>query len=471
MKSRLLKNLSANALQLVINQSAAFVAFYLLSANLNKSNFGQLNLVLAILLAAFNILSLGIDQVVIKKIAAGDDLPQLLSLYCLHVLLAGSLFYLALLTGYSFFGHTHNTYWLLLLIGIGKLMQFFSSPFKQIANGLERFRLLSCMSVVSNCARGLGLLIMAYFHAISLGHIVAIFIVADTAELFISFLLFKLYIHKSIVVKWNRAPYISLVRESIPQTGVVLITSALARFDWIFIGFTLPAARLAEYSFAYKIFEIATMPLLAIAPMLIPRFTRLFKNDDSGKPGLISLIKTEIAVAMLTVLLLNLCWSPIIDAVTAGKYGAVNKQTIFILSLCMPFLYINNFLWTILFAKGKLKIILHSFVITLLINVVGDIILIPLYKNQGAALAYLLSCIVQCVFYTNQAAITGFYKIWQTFLACTLSACITGFSCRYLITNVVVALPAAAIIYSAILIATRQIKPADKNLIRQFFEQ
>jgi O-antigen/teichoic acid export membrane protein len=60
-------------LQLVANQLFGLVIFYILSTSLSKDNFGLLNLALAILLGVFNILSCGMDQLVVKKIAADDD--------------------------------------------------------------------------------------------------------------------------------------------------------------------------------------------------------------------------------------------------------------------------------------------------------------------------------------------------------------------------------------------------------------
>jgi O-antigen/teichoic acid export membrane protein len=135
-----------------------------------------------------------------------------------------------------------------------------------------------------------------------------------------------------------------LVKQSLPQVGVVLITSALARFDWLFIGFMVSAIKLAEYSFAYKVFEISTLPLLAIAPLLIPRFTQLFKDENYTGNNLKLLIRVEMIIATFTGLLLNMCWNPLIDQITGGKYGAVNSSTIFILSL-----------WPALHLKTKAK--------------------------------------------------------------------------------------------------------------------
>lgn len=466
MRGKLAGNLSVNALQLILNQVFGLGIFYMLSTSLDKSDFGRINLALAVLLSVFNILSLGIDQLIIKKIASGSAVQSTLSLYICHVLLTGLSFYGLLLAGKYLFPQT-EIYNLIILIGIGKLLMFFSTPLKQVANGLEKFNLLAYMSVISNLVRCAGLLLSGLLHLLSVQNIVFIFIAGDLIELLFCIALFKRAIKVPLLIKWDKANYIKLLRESLPQTGVVVITSALARFDWIFIGFILSAAKLAEYSFAYKIFEIATLPMLAIAPLLIPLFTKLFRQKDIAAENLKFLIRAEIIVAAFTALLLNICWSPLIDQVTSGKYGMVNSKTIFILSLCMPLLYVNNFLWTINFAQGRLKMILYSFVVTLLVNISGDIILIPLYKNEGAAFAFLLSCLAQTVFYLQKNDIPVLRTIWQPLIICTACAVMSGLVAGIVFSNMWLMILLSVLIYLVLLVITAQFRFSDAGNFRR----
>src|SRR5258708_3789972 len=153
MKRKLVNNLSANTLQLIINQLFGLVIFYILSIGLDKNSFGEINLALALMLAIFNILSFGIDQIVVRKVASGENPQHVLSLYLSHVLLTGTAFYALLLFGKGLFSPSISSYNLILLIGAGKLAIYFSTPFKQSAIGMERFRLLAYMSVISNIAR------------------------------------------------------------------------------------------------------------------------------------------------------------------------------------------------------------------------------------------------------------------------------------------------------------------------------
>jgi O-antigen/teichoic acid export membrane protein len=463
MKGRLLQNLSVNAVQLIVNQLLGLGIFYVLSTGLDKNTFGQINLALAILMAVFNILSCGIDQLVIKKIAAGADIHAVVSLYIVHVLFAGLVFYGLLFCGYLLFANYNLVYTLVLLIGIGKLMLFFSSPFKQAANGMERFRMLAYMLVASNLLRCVGVIILALMHHLTLHYIIMVFIAGDMAELLFCIFLFSSSTKIPLNIKWSKTNYFQLLREALPQTGVVFITSALARFDWIFIGVLVSAVKLAEYSFAYKLYEISTLPLLAIAPLLIPRFTKLFQQIDIPTDELKLLARVEMIIAAFTVLALNICWAPVIDSLTAGKYGAVNVKTIFILSLCLPLLYLNNFFWTIYFAQGRLKMILTSFVITFSVNVAGDIILIPFFKNEGAAFAFLASGIVQTIYYLKQNRINELKNIWQPLVLCTLCALSGGFMAKMLFQNSWIVAISAVVLYGSLLFVTNQLNSFNRD--------
>ena len=469
MKGKLVNNLSANTLQLTINQLFGLVIFYILSTGLDKNSFGQVNLALALMLAIFNVLSFGIDQIAVRKVASGENPRLILWLYIGHVLLTGIAFYGLLLFGKALFSSTINAYDVVLLVGCGKLMIYFSTPFKQVAIGMERFRLLAYMSVVSNIARACCLIVLALLHSISLRSVIIVFISGDVLELGIGLYLFKQATGLPSIIKWSKNSYTALLKESLPQFGVVIITSALARFDWIFIGIVLSAIKLAEYSFAYKVFELSALPLLAIAPLLIPWFTRIFKNREAPVTDLKLLARMELVIAAFTIVLLNICWAPVIDKLTAGKYGAVNERTIFILSLCIPLLYLTNFFWTISFAKGRLKMIFTAFIITLSVNVAGDIVLIPIYKNEGAAIAYLAGYLAQTIFFIARNDTKTLNKIFYNLIICTGCACLSVFLAKILFVNSWLAVISSILFYAASLFVTMQIRLSDWKRLREVF--
>jgi O-antigen/teichoic acid export membrane protein len=471
MKRKLIHDISVNSFQVIVNQLCGLGIFYVLSVSLTKNIFGELNWSLAILLTAFSILSFGIDQASIKKIASGNDAGQVLSTYISHVLIVGFFFYTLLLVSWFFvpgFFHQHH---LLLFLGIGKLMLFFSTPFKQLANGLEKFRVLFYMSVCSNIIRSIALIIFAFAGFLNLRTIIIIFIIGDTVELILSLIITKYIIKTPLIIRWNKKNYLSLIKESMPLMGVAVFTSAIARFDWIFLGLLASNIILAEYSFAYKVFEVSTLPLLAIAPILIPRFTKLFhssvKQDVNKSKELFVLLRIEIIAASSVGLILNILWIPVIDFITHGKYGAVNHYTILLLSICTPFLYFNNFLWTILFAQGRFKLIFNIIFITCLVNIIGDIFLILFFKAEGAALAYLLAMLVQFILYFFKIEIEGIQRTWQLLIFIPACAIISGILATFFFHNNLFILFMSLLFFATLLLLSNQFRVKDWQIFKQ----
>ena len=93
MKRQFTRDISLNVFQVVINQVCGLGIFYILSTHLDKSDFGEVNWSLAVLLTLFGILAFGIDQVAVRRIASGQDEKKVLSVYISHVLFSGSFVY------------------------------------------------------------------------------------------------------------------------------------------------------------------------------------------------------------------------------------------------------------------------------------------------------------------------------------------------------------------------------------------
>jgi O-antigen/teichoic acid export membrane protein len=466
MKRKFLHDISVNTLQLIIVQSCGVIIFYLLSTRLGKNEFGEINWALAVLLTSFGVLAFGIDQIAIRRIASGINPAQLLTNCITHVLIAGCFFYIILWVSSILFSSFFNQHQVLLLLGIGKLMIFFSTPFKQLATGLEKFKSLLLMAITSNVLRAVALVVFAGMNQLNVQVIVTIFIAGDLAELLVCLFIVQRMLNVPLKLKWNKSEYMDLVKEALPQFGVAIFSSALSRLDWIFLGILASNVILAEYSFAYKVFEVATLPMLVIAPVLIPRFTKLFHSEADKMPqakiiDLFVLLRLEIIVASLVALFLNILWVPIIDLITDHKYGLVNKTTILLLTASMPFLYFNNFLWTINFAKGRLKMIFYVFLISFLFNLVGDIVLIPFFKAEGAAVAYLVAIFVQSVVYLKKTNLVGLQKNSFRLLLILLTAIVSGVLITKLFSELWVNLLLAPAFYILLLYLTRQIKFTD----------
>jgi O-antigen/teichoic acid export membrane protein len=468
-KNRFFRNVSANTFLLIINQIFGLAIFYALSRGFDKNLFGQINWSLAVLLTVFGVLTFGIDQVMVKKIAAGYNRFSLFTTYLVHVLISGGVFYCLLLLCYLFSPKLLTQQPFLLFIGIGKLGIFFSTPFKQLASGLEKFGVLFMMSIVSNILRGTALLILLIFHMMSVQNVLITFIAGDLLELALCIVLAKTLLKTPFRIRWNKRKQLLMLKESLPQTGVVLFTAIMSRFDWILIGVLVSSSRLAEYSFAYKIFEVSTLPLLIIAPIMIPLFTRLHRRSENIA-SLLFFLEWQIIIASLIALLLNVSWIPVMDFISVGKYGSVNSETIFLLSLSMPLLYFTNYLWTINFAKGNLKLVFKIMAVSFAVNILSCSILIPLYKNEGAAIAYVITALVQLILYLQKKSLNIPLKRVYLLVFWPLAAIFCGFIASRYNTHPALHISIAVFLYLAVVFMSKQVRIKDWKTLQSLYQ-
>ena len=462
-KQKLIKDISANAVQTIAVQVFGILIFYFTSKYLPKDQFGDLNWSMATCATAIAICSLGLDLIFVKKVASGENVLMFARIHLFHTVLTGV--FLIVLTGiltaliYPGFGRAHPVF---LFVLASLSLSNIANSFKLGLNGLESYGKLARISVVANSVKLL--LILAVFLAgnFSVLNVTLVFILTSLAELILSYYFLKRELNHKIRPALVVTEYKYFILESLPQLGVVLFDSALARIDWILLGIIGTAAVTAEYSFAYKIFEISKLPMLIIAPVLLTRFSNIFKDNEilaSSSSSINLFFRIEMFVIMLIPVFLVVTWSPIIDFFTDGKYGAANETTFLILSGCVPMHAVINFLWTIGFVKGRLKPIMVITIIVSVINVVFNLLLIPYYAGEGAALAFLLSTITQLILYIIFIRKSGFNIRFAPAVFSLITAVVCSLGAKLLINNLIFAVIASLLVYTAIHFVFRLIDP------------
>ena len=473
MRKKLFRDISANTFQVMLNQVSGLFIFLITSRYLSKEVYGEMNWSLALLTFMTTLLSLRLEQIVVRRVASGDNASKMLTLFLGHTVFFGTLFYLVLLAGNFLFPSFFAKHTLLLILAISHLLSFFSSPFKQLANGKENFRMLTLLSVTSNFIRSIWLLWVVIYSTLSIEQLLVIYIISSLAELALSVYLVEYRLHIRLSSRWKIGEYFTLIRQSLPQIGTVFLNACIARIDWILLGFFATAVRTAEYSFAYKIFELSPIPLLIIGPVLLSRFSKYFSANPAASlgrqyPEIGFLIRIELVLATLLPLVLNIIWVPLIDFLTQQKYGAVNKTTFLLLSCCIPFQYMINLCWTLHFAQDHLNLIFRITAITCLVIITGDLIMIPLANARGAALVYLLAMGTEYLFYLHYTVLPGIKKSWVSMGVCMSGALLCGFSVQYIQAGVTTRLLVAVTVYILFLLLTKQVRKSDFRMLKQW---
>lgn len=189
---------------------------------------------------------------------------------------------------------------------------------------------------------------------------------------------------------WNRQELMRLLREGLPLLPMPLLAETLARADWILLGFLKADVVVAEYAFAYRVYEICNLPAAILGVVLLPKISswlRGLKLDAFHKESLPKLIRVVLAVSALIPINMVIAWTPVIDAITVGKYGAVNQTVVTVLAFCTPFFAGEIIYWSMFLATVRNKQIMIITLLTCLVNVALNFLLIPGYGALGAAVA------------------------------------------------------------------------------------
>jgi O-antigen/teichoic acid export membrane protein len=179
----------------------------------------------------------------------------------------------------------------------------------------------------------------------------------------------------------------------------------------------------------------------------------------------------EIYISIVILLVANVCWSPLIDSLTKGKYGTSNSMIFLTISLCLPLQFAINLFWTVCFSAKKYRQIARITFVTAIINLALNIILIPRYGGMGAAGAYLVANLLQAVAYFNLTRRLE-YNISLTALL-VLPA--LG-ACMYLLSVWITPIPAlqviiAIILFTAVSFILKQVQKKDIEILASYLKK
>lgn len=400
-------------------------------------------------------LSLGMEQIVIRRIASSKTSDWAAAAFLLHTVFSSfitiAVLYIISLTVTQWHGAR-----ILLWFFTAQALVFMGTPLKQFLNAKERFAPYGIIAIISNLGKVLFAWILLTRQLLDIQGVIWILIGCSIFE-FVTLLIYTLT-KTTFSFKFRLSAYFKLVKESRAQFISVIFDSGLSRIDWILLSIISSNATTGDYSFAYRAFELARLPIIIIAPLILPRFSRILSSagrlNEERRAQLNSLLAFEMFVAVLIPLLLNIIWSPFIGYVFDGKYGPSNALEFGILSACIPLHFLINLFWTLCFSAKKYRQVSTVTIAVAVINLALNVILIPIYGGIGAAISFLITSLVQVFLYYRllHSEITDINIIpLPAFLICGL---LSFFTAHFLSDNIFLQMLTAVILYVTLSLLT-----------------
>jgi len=387
----------SSGLQALAMQVLGSIFFYVISVYLSKDSFGIISWMNTLSIFITTILGFGLEQVVVRRIAASQRSDWAAAAFLFHSLVA---FFVTLvaLTVLTLMLH-NDDYRLLPWFFIVQGPLFLGIPLKQFLNAKEKFTPYGVIAIISNSLRVCGAFYLAVVHQLQVRSIIIVMICTAGAELLALFI--YLITNTGFSFKFRFQAYKKLLSESAAQYVSIIFDMSLSRMDWLLLGFMESKAVLADYSFAYRAYELTRLPMFIIAPVILPRLSRLMvsKPSDKLQEQVNAFNTAELLLAMLLPLVFNILWTPVVGMITGGKYGATNATEFLILSLCIPLQFFINLLWSLSFSVKRYKAVTSVTVSCAVINIGLNLVLIPLFNGTGSAAAFLITNLLQAALY------------------------------------------------------------------------
>ncbi len=347
------------------------------------------------------VLGFGLEQVVVRRIAASQRSDWAAAAFLVHSVAGALLTFLILLILNGFIKNTAIVYRLLPWFFIVQGLIYIGTPLKQFLNAKEKFTPYAVIAVTSNIGKIAAAYILLQNNSLNIYTVIIILSCAAGFEL--CGLLYYVISKTSFSFKIHFKAYVKLLKESSAQYISVIFDMSLSRIDWILLGIMTTNIVLADYSFAYRAYELAKLPVIIIAPIILPRLARYMLAGK--KPGaelqqhINSFYTIELFFAMLIPLVLNILWTPLLILITNGKYGEANAMQFLMLSLCIPLQFVINLFWSISFSAKKYRSVSSITIICAGTNIILNLVLIPRFNGLGASVAFFATNLLQGILY------------------------------------------------------------------------
>jgi len=217
---------------------------------------------------------------------------------------------------------------------------------------------------------------------ISLIWVFGVYLVARIISLGVGLGLAEKILGKINITKPSKTFWISFLKQSWPMGIYMILFSGYDRaVDSILIRQLIGVKDLAYYGLAYKIYGNLIQPAYFLVNSVFPMMSHKETNKKTlfKETGILMFLGALVVSGVIYFL------APWIISVLAGGEFEKSVMVLRILLVAMVFAYLGHLVGFTLIALGKQKQVLWVGLISLLINIGGNLIFIPYFGINGAA--------------------------------------------------------------------------------------
>ncbi len=455
-----------------------FLAYRNLFRYLGPYNSGQYQFILSYVLMFSTVVDFGIQQFIIKKMSEKPEETENYFRQFLAFESAVSFFLYALLISIAYFRHFDpQVLQGIALAGLGMVANALTYPFLSVMSARQDLRKVAFINFLNSLVNVSVIALAIIFHKgiVFLASIQLIFGLLDLA------------LYRVFVLKHLPAPKVlsslkhihfeliwSIINNAWPFVLLVGFSAIYNRIDVVILTFLKGYQETGYYTAAYKIYDLLGFFPSVVSFTLFPFFTGLMAKNAilEIKDSLEKYTRLMLMFALPMAVGGTILAQKLIILVTASREFLPGAQALAILiwAPALLFIYIPVNSLVISQLTRKALIITGTNVV---VNIVGNLLLIPRFGIQAAAVMTVLSESLQGIFYFYfvRKNITDF-KFWGSVFKPAFAALVMGlvlWPIRDM--SLLITLAAGAAVYMAMLTITRFIGKDDIVVIKGLFRR
>lgn len=350
-------------------------------------NFSMLfNIILDLGITNYNNRNISQHQHLLSKYFSG--------IVVFKLMLAIVYFLITFLTG-AVLGYDSNRFYILLFLAINQFLISFIQYLRSNISGLQLFMLDSLFSVLDKTLMIIFCAVLIWGHLFTSPFTLVQFIHAQTLAYLISAIVLFVTVYsktKNIKFKINIPFLFMILKQTLPYALLVLTMTFYYRLDVIMIDYMLPDGEYQSslYAQAYRLMDASNQIGVLFAGLLLPMFAFMIK-DKKRLDKLVKLSFSLLFIPAIVFALFTYIYSNQIMNILYENNTSDSSQILPVLMFCFVAISTTYIFGTLLTANGNLKQLNVLATGGMLLNLIMNIVLIPIYKAYGSAIASMLT--------------------------------------------------------------------------------
>jgi O-antigen/teichoic acid export membrane protein len=393
------KNTTWLTIAYILQKIFAFVYFTLIARWLGADNIGIYTFAISLTTILSVFIDLGLSPVLIRESAKfKDKANEYLNNTNTAKLVLAVLSYLAAIIIVNLLHKPAMTQVMVYLAGLIMILDSFTLSFWAIFRAYQNLK-YEAISIIINQILIVIVGIAGILLKFPLYIIVIALLCGSTYSFLYSLLLLKKILKFKFKLKWNKALLNSLLKIAIPFALAGIFTRVYSYVDQILLSTIIGDRALGFYSIAYKATYALQFVPAAFAAAIFPAMSNYYLNakeklQNVFEKSMYFLIIFSIPIALGTA---SLADKIILKLYTSEYEPSILTLQIFILAVIPIFL--SYPVGSILNSCDKQMTNTVNMGVTMILNIILNIILIPKYEHLGAAAAALISLTI--LFFLN----------------------------------------------------------------------